>query len=126
MGALALTAPALEADDLTAEPFVAVHQLLAARELLLQAGMKVDATILSAPSTKECHKRMPRGRATPRSHRLRKGHTRLFGMKVHAGDCRGIMHSLVTTDAAQADITPPVAPVARRRDRALWRSGVLL
>ena len=36
----------------------------------------------------------------------RKGNQWYFGMKVHVGtDTRGLVHSLTTTDAAQADIT---------------------
>jgi IS5 family transposase len=91
----------LEAHQLTEAMFVAVRGLLAERRLLLQAGTIVDATIIAAPSsTKNAqHARDPEMKQT------KKGNAWYFGMKVHVGtDTRGIVHSLTTTDAAQADV----------------------
>lgn len=91
----------LEQHQLTEAMFVAVRGLLAERRLLLQAGTIVDATIIAAPSsTKNAqHARDPEMKQT------KKGNAWYFGMKVHVGtDTRGIVHSLTTTDAAQADV----------------------
>ncbi len=91
----------LEAHGLTAQLFDAARTLLETRGLLLKAGTIVDATILhAASSTKNAA-----GTRDPEMRQTRKGKTWRFGMKVHVGtDRRGIVHSLVTTDAAQADI----------------------
>lgn len=91
----------LEEHQLTEAMFVAVRGLLAERRLLLQAGTIVDATIIAAPSsTKNAqHAR------NPEMKQAKKGNAWYFGMKVHVGtDTRGIVHSLTTTDAAQADV----------------------
>jgi IS5 family transposase len=67
----------------------------------------------------------------------RKGQQWYFGMKIHVGtDTRGIVHSLVTTDAAQADITQLPALVHgeettlygdkayyKADDKAHWEAG---
>lgn len=61
----------------------------------------VDATIISAPSST----RNQSGTRDQEMRRTNKGTQWYFGMKVHVGsDAQGLVHSLVTTDAAQADI----------------------
>ena len=91
----------LERHQLTAAMFARVGQLLAGHGLLVKSGTVVDATILHAPSSTKnaTDTRDPEMRST------RKGKQWYFGMKVHTGtDPRGLVHSLVTTDAAAADI----------------------
>ncbi len=92
----------LEEHLLTVQIFEAVRTLLTERRLLLKAGTIVDATIIAAPSsTKNATKTRD-----PAMKQTRKGQQWYFGMKVHVGtDTRGVVHSLTTTDAAQADIT---------------------
>jgi len=92
----------LEAHQLTAAIFEAVKTLLTEKRLLLKAGTIVDATIIAAPSsTKNATQTRD-----PAMKQTRKGQQWYFGMKVHVGtDTRGVVHSLTTTDAAQADIT---------------------
>lgn len=92
----------LERHALTEQLFAAVQGLLETKGLLLKSGTIVDATILQAPSSTK------NGAKTrdPEMKQTRKGKTWYFGMKVHVGtDRRGLVHSLTTTDAAQADIT---------------------
>jgi len=116
----------LEAHQLTEAMFVAVRGLLAERRLLLQAGTIVDATIIAAPSsTKNAqHARDPEMKQT------KKGNAWYFGMKVHVGtDTRGIVHSLTTTDAAQADVyqLPQLLHGEERvlyGDKAYWSEDV--
>jgi IS5 family transposase len=92
----------LERHDLPAQLFAAVRGLLDAKGLLLTSGTIVDATIIHAPSsTKNAAKKRD-----PEMKQTRKGKQWYFGMKAHVGtDRRGVVHSLVTTDAAQADVT---------------------
>ena len=92
----------LEQHQLTVQIFEAVRALLTEQRLLLKAGTIVDATIIAAPSsTKNATKTRD-----PAMKQTRKGQQWYFGMKVHVGtDTRGVVHSLTTTDAAQADIT---------------------
>lgn len=91
----------LEKHGLTELIFAEIRTLLEEKQLLLKAGTIVDATIIHAPSsTKNAS-----GRRDPEMKQGRKGKTWYFGMKVHTGtDKRGLTHSLVVTDAAQADI----------------------
>jgi len=91
----------LEAHQLTEAIFAAVRGLLAARGLLVKAGTIVDATMIAAPSSTKnaTHTR------DPEMTQGRKGKTWHFGMKVHVGtDLKGLVHSVTTTDAAEADI----------------------
>ena len=92
----------LEAHQLTAAMFAAVKTRREDQPLLLKAGTIVDATIIAAPSaTKNATKTRD-----PEMKQTRKGKQWYFGMKLHIGtDRRGLVHSLTTTDAAQADIT---------------------
>jgi IS5 family transposase len=92
----------LEEHQLTAEMFALVRTLLEEKRLLLKAGTIVDATILAAPSSTK----NATGTRDPEMHQTRKGNQWHFGMKVHVGtDTQGLVHSVTTTDAAQADIT---------------------
>ena len=81
--------------------FASVRVLLEHEGILLKSGTIVDATILNAPtSTKNAS-----GTRDPEMRQTRKGNQLYFGMKAHVGtDRRGLVHSLVTTDAAQADV----------------------
>lgn len=91
----------LEAHRLTEAMFTAVGALLEARGLLVKSGTIVDATIISAPSSTK----NATGTRDPEMRQTRKGNQWYFGMKVHLGtDPHGLVHSLTTTDAAQADI----------------------
>lgn len=116
----------LEEHHLTAAIFAAVRDLLAAKRLLLQSGTIVDATIIQAPSST---KNAAQAR-DPEMRQTMKGKTWHFGMKLHIGtDLRGIVHSLTTTDAAQADVTqlPALVHGAERAiygDRAYWSEGL--
>ena len=92
----------LEQHQLTAQMFEAVKTLLTDNRLLLKAGTMVDATIIAAPSSTENATKT----RDPAMKQTRKGQQWYFGMKIHVGtDTRGVVHSLTTTDAAQADIT---------------------
>ena len=92
----------LERHALKAQMFDAVKPLLAERKPLLKAGTIVDATITGAPSFT---KKLPQSR-DPEMRQTRKGNQWYFGIKVHIGtDCRGVIHSMTTTDAATAHIT---------------------
>jgi transposase, IS5 family len=92
----------LEEHRLTEQIFGLVRGLLESKRLLLKSGTIVDATIIEAPpSTKnEAKARDPEMRQT------RKGKDWHFGMKAHVGtDRNGLVHSLVTTNAAQSDVS---------------------
>ena len=106
----------LEKNDLPDRIFASVRSLLLQRGLLLKHGTIVDATILEAPSStkNEAKARDPEMRQT------KKGNTWHFGMKVHVGtDTEGTVHTVRTTDAAQADINQLPAAGATGRYRAL-------
>jgi transposase, IS5 family len=112
----------LEQHELTVAMFAAVREHLDARRLLLKAGTIVDATIIAAPSSTKnaTQTRDPEMRQT------KKGNVWHFGMKIHVGsDRRGIVHTVTTTDAAQADITQfhdllHGAETAVYGDKAYW------
>jgi IS5 family transposase len=87
----------LERHGLTEQLFALVRGLLEQKRLLLRSGTIVDATIIEAPpSTKnEAKARDPEMKQT------KKGPNWHFGMKAHVGtDLNGLVHTLVTTDAA--------------------------
>lgn len=114
----------LERHELTPRIFEAVRGLLAARGLLLTSGTIVDATIIHAPSSTK----NATGERDPEMKQTRKGNQWYFGMKAHVGtDPRGIVHSLTTTDAAQADVTqlPALLHGAERvlyGDKGYWKA----
>lgn len=92
----------LERHQLTEAIFQAVNRLLADQRLLLKSGTLVDATIISAPSST---KNADRSR-DPEMTQTKKGNQWYFGMKVHIGtDRKGIVHTVTTTTAKEADIT---------------------
>lgn len=116
----------LEQHGLTQQIFAAVRGLLAAKRLLVQSGTIIDATIIAAPSST---KNAAQAR-DPEMRQTKKGNTWHFGMKLHVGtDPRGLVHSLTTTDAAQADVSqlPALVHGAERAiygDRAYWSEGL--
>jgi IS5 family transposase len=75
---------------------------LSAQGLMLREGTIVDATILSAPSSTKNEQ----GERDPEMHQTRKGNEWYFGMKLHVGvdDVQGLIHSVHTTAANEADI----------------------
>ena len=92
----------LEAHALTAAMFDAVRDLLFDRDLLVTTGTIVDASLIAAPSSTKNRTKT----RDPEMHQTRKGKSWYFGMKVHIGtDPYGVVHTLTTTDAAQADIS---------------------
>ena len=112
----------LERHRLTEQIFAALRDLLEEKRLLLKGGTIVDATIIAAPSSTKnaTHTRDPEMKPT------RKGNQWYFGMKLHVGtDRRGIVHRVVGTDAAVADITQlPALLHGQERDlfgdKAYW------
>lgn len=92
----------LERHQLTEQMFDLVRRLLEERGLLLKSGTVVDATILHAPSSTK----NAADTRDPEMKQGRKGKRWYFGMKVHTGtDRHGIVHSLTTTHAGEADIS---------------------
>ena len=90
----------LEEHDLGGAMLDAVNSHLADKGIRITTGTIVDATIIEAPpSTKnEAKSRDPEMRQT------KKGKGWHFGMKAHVGtDLNGLVHTLVTTDAAQSE-----------------------
>ncbi len=106
----------LERHRLTERIFAEVRGLLEDKRLLLKSGTIVDATIIAAPpSTKNAEKARD-----PEMHQTRKGKDWHFGMKAHVGtDRRGIVHSLVTTPANEADINQ-LPQLLHGEERALF------
>src|SRR5437870_3503955 len=92
----------LEEHKLTAAIFAEVRGLLEEKKLLLKSGTIVDATIISAPSsTKNAAQERD-----PEMHQTKKNGEWHFGMKVHVGTSKqGLVHSLSTGPANEADIT---------------------
>ncbi len=115
----------LEKHELTKAIFEEIRGFLEEKSLLLKTGTIVDATIIHAPSsTKNAS-----GGRDPEMKQGRKGKTWYFGMKVHTGtDKKGLTHSLVVTDAAQADIKqmPDLLHGEEREvygDQAYWKEA---
>ena len=115
----------LEQHRLTATIFDAVGDLLEERRLLLRAGTIVDATIIAAPSSTK----NATASRDPEMSQTRKGRTWHFGMKLHIGaDKRGIVHTVLATDARTADITqlPALLHGQEREifgDQAYWKEA---
>jgi IS5 family transposase len=113
----------LERHQLTQKLFELVRDLLEQKRLLLKSGTIVDATIIDAPpSTKnEAKSRDPEMRQGKKN-----GREWHFGMKAHVGtDLNGLVHTLVTTDAATSDFSqlPRLLHGAERElygDQAYW------
>lgn len=112
----------LQQQRLTERIFDAVRGLLETKGMLLKSGTIVDATIINAPSSTK------NATATrdPEMKQTRKGKMWHFGMKVHVGtDLRGLVHTVTTTHAAEADIgqLPQLLHGEERTlygDRAYW------
>jgi len=92
----------LEQHRLTEAMFAEVRKLLDKKGLLVKSGTIVDATIIAAaPSTKNAERERD-----PEMKQTRKGNQWYFGMKLHVGtDTSGLVHSVVSGHAAEADIT---------------------
>jgi IS5 family transposase len=112
----------LEQHQLTEAIFGAVQALLEERRLLLKSGTIMDATIIAAPSSTK----NATTQRDPEMRQTRKGKMWHFGMKLHVGtDRRGLVHHVIATHAATADITQVDALVhgAEREifgDQAYW------
>lgn len=113
----------LEQHDLTKAIFTEIGALLDEKGLLLKQGTIVDATIIAAPSSTKNQS----GTRDPEMRQTKKGNVWFFGMKVHVGtDKKGLVHSILTTDAAQADVNqlPDLIHGNERElsgDGAYWR-----
>lgn len=106
----------LEQHGLPERIFAVVNALLDRHGLLMKSGTIVDATILAAPSSTK----NATGTRDPEMRQTRKGKAWHFGMKVHVGtDLQGVVHSLTTTDAAQADI-PQLPQLLHGEETALY------
>jgi len=115
----------LEEHGLTAGIFEEIQGLLEEKRLLLRSGTIVDATIIAAPSsTKNASETRD-----PEMKQTRKGKNWHFGMKLHIGtDRRGIVHTVLATNAAAADITqlPDLLHGQEREvfgDQAYWKEA---
>jgi len=92
----------LEKHKLTEAMFEQINGVLEQKGLLLRSGTIVDATMIAAPSSTK----NSTSSRDPEMRQAKKGHMWHFGMKVHVGtDRRGVVHSLIGTHAAVADIT---------------------
>ena len=107
----------LEAHQLSERIFTEVRDLLEARGLLLRSGTLVDATLIAAPPST---KNETRGR-DPDMTQTKKGNTWYFGMKLHVGADRdsGLIHSIQTTTAKEADCTQ-IEPLLHGQERSVW------
>src|SRR5215471_12923898 len=115
----------LEKHRLTEGIFAEIRALLEEKRLLLRSGTIVDATIIAAPSsTKNASETRD-----PEMKQTRKGRNWYFGMKLHVGaDKRGIVHTVLATDARAADITqlPQLLHGQEREifgDQAYWKEA---
>ena len=81
---------------------IVINSLLAAKELLLEEGTVVDATIIEAPSSTKNRD----GAYAPEMYQTKKGNQWHLGMTAHIGvDAdSGPTHRLVTTAANVSDI----------------------
>lgn len=115
----------LEKHELTQAMFEMINRVLEEKGLLLRSGTIVDATMIAAPSST---KNSTNSR-DPEMRQAKKGKTWHFGMKVHVGtDRRGVVHSLVTTHAAAADIRQMEALLHGEErevfgDQAYWKES---
>jgi IS5 family transposase len=91
----------LEKHNLTKELFNQINRHLNARGLLVREGTIVDATIISAPSSTKNRDKV----RDPEMKQTKKGNQWYFGMKAHVGadTNRGLVHSIVVTNAAVHD-----------------------
>lgn len=92
----------LERHGLGKTIFKEINAHLKEQGLQLKEGTIVDATIIAAPSSTK----NKAGERDPEMHQTRKGQQWYFGMKAHVGvdESLGLIHSLETTPAHEADI----------------------
>lgn len=107
----------LERHGLGQALFDEIKAHLAAQGLMLREGTIVDATILSAPSSTKNE----REERDPEMHQTRKGNQWYFGMKLHVGvdDEHGLIHSVHTTAANEADVNVAGA-LLHGAERRVW------
>jgi transposase, IS5 family len=93
----------LERHELGKKLFKEINAHLHDNGLMLREGTIVDATIIAAPSSTKNEK----GKRDPEMCQTRKGKQYHFGMKMHIGvdESLGLIHSVETTAANEADIT---------------------
>lgn len=91
----------LEKHNLTKKLFDQINHYLTARGLLVREGTIVDATIINAPSSTKNRAKV----RDPEMKQTKKGNQWYFGMKAHVGadTDRGLVHSIVVTNAAVHD-----------------------
>jgi IS5 family transposase len=107
----------LGANDLAPEILSRINAHLSRKGLMLKRGSIVDATIIAAPSsTKNAD-----GERDPEMHQTKKGNQWHFGMKAHIGADvdSGLVHTVVTTPANEADVEI-VDELIRRRDTVIY------
>lgn len=115
----------LERHQLTEGIFGAVRGLLEERRVLLKSGTIVDATLIDAPTSTKNEE----GKRDPEMKQTCHGKEWHFGMKLHVGtDPHGLVHTVVGTHAAAADITvmPELLHGEERAvfgDQAYWKQG---
>src|SRR5690606_2054940 len=92
----------LETNELAPAILTRVNANLTRSGLMLKRGSIVDATIISAPSSKK----NADGEREPEMHQTKKGNQWHFGMKVHIGvDAdSGLVHTVTTTPANESDV----------------------
>jgi transposase, IS5 family len=92
----------VEDNELTPVILDRVNAHLKRQGLLLQQGTMVDATIIHAPSSTKNEQ----GQRDPAMSQTKKGNQWYFGMKAHIGadTDSGLVHTVVTTAANEADI----------------------
>jgi IS5 family transposase len=93
----------LERHGLGKKLFSEINKHLQEQGLVLREGTIVDATIIAAPSSTKNRKKT----RDPEMHQAKKGNEWHFGMKMHIGvdDALGLIHSVATTAANEADIS---------------------
>jgi IS5 family transposase len=91
----------LEKHELTKKLFSETQRYLTEKGLLLREGTIVDATIINAPSSTKNREKKRDGEMK----QTKKGNQWYFGMKAHVGTDtgKGVVHSVVVTDAAVHD-----------------------
>lgn len=106
----------LEQRGLAQQILTTVNTHLGNKKLLLRAGTIVDATIIHAPSSTKNQKK----ERDPEMHQTKKGNQWYFGMKAHIGaDVEsGLVHTVTTTAANEADVTQ-VAALLHGREKTV-------
>ena len=93
----------LEANQLTLAIFKEVNALLKEKNLLMNNGTLIDATLIAAPSSTKNAKH----ERDPQKQKTKKGGSWHFGMKSHIGvdDESGLVHTAIGTAANISDIS---------------------